>query len=760
MIKFVLFESLFHGKGLSHFVSDGAQHSLRESAKAALARTNPSYSPRAPEFAFYLLGCPDRLEPSTPPRSLPKGALVVLYEDDVPMLMGQLHHAFSAWIDAALEFYDRTKTVPSMFSPPPSPWGFYDNNVSLADLQKVSRVRGGFLDTLKESADARATALGYFREGSQGSFEALLLDSSEPDEGADFQGTASHLCVTADFRPMAAFHWAAPSVAWAVVKTDLFAGATDRRRKTAALRRARNHVVDVSKGGKRSCGVLAHCQCCGGGKFVHVVSEEGSERLRASAVDRCSVLSEHYVGKVRVQPFRVPLGDGRPPLRWARVVYDGLGTLALPTRRRRLTGVFRESVLQFGARAEWIGKAFRVRQGKFGPGGEPCGVGITVERGTPLHPCTRSLDLERVVHVTRAAQGRDGRVQGVRHVGLGENTLYTYLGAFDAEGRETKGALCIMKPGHGKVVFDGNVVHGAGDVAFRGKAVAVDGSLFAAGEFNVFFEPEGRCFVRDGARRFRGEFRKGSLVRGTVRGKAWSLHGEFLPLKDRSEWPGKPGLARGVAESSTATARGEFATRAGKNVLATGLVLDRATGTVARVRRGRLEWGAQARRIQGWWRRRREARRERFREAYGAWLRGLRASREIEVQFAACTLQDWWLSRRRRPLCPGSPNSVAAVPALADMARAKADRERLERIQRRLRERNRARVRQVDACSTKARRRDLARLHRRQCLGVRRALVRQCKACAAGGECAHLREVMALGDEAFDRFWFGHRADL
>ena len=181
--------------------------------------------------------------------------------------------------------------------------------------------------------------------------------------------------------------------------------------------------------------------------------------------------------------------------------------------------MFRESVLQFGARAEWIGKAFRVRQGKFGPGGEPCGVGITVERGTPLHPCTRSLDLERVVHVTRAAQGRDGRVQGVRHVGLGENTLYTYLGAFDAEGRETKGALCIMKPGHGKVVFDGNVVHGAGDVAFRGKAVAVDGSLFAAGSSTCSSSRKGGASSATGPGAFGESFEKGSLVRGTVRGK-------------------------------------------------------------------------------------------------------------------------------------------------------------------------------------------------------------------------------------------------
>ena len=162
---------------------------------------------------------------------------------------------------------------------------------------------------MKESADARATALGYFREGSQGSFEALLLDSSEPDEGADFQGTASHLCVTADFRPMAAFHWAAPSVAWAVVKTDLFAGATDRRRKTAALRRARNHVVTTFQGRAllRGPGPLPVLRR---GKVRPRGLRGRLERLRASAVDRCGVLGEHYVGKVRVQPFRVPSGTG------------------------------------------------------------------------------------------------------------------------------------------------------------------------------------------------------------------------------------------------------------------------------------------------------------------------------------------------------------------------------------------------------------------------------------------------------------------
>ena len=117
MIKFVLFESLFHGKGLSHFVSDGAQHSLRESAKAALARTNPSYSPGRPSSPSTFWAAPTASRAFDAAPFAPEGALVVLYEDDVPMLMGQLHHAFSAWIDAALEFYDRTKTVPSMFSP-------------------------------------------------------------------------------------------------------------------------------------------------------------------------------------------------------------------------------------------------------------------------------------------------------------------------------------------------------------------------------------------------------------------------------------------------------------------------------------------------------------------------------------------------------------------------------------------------------------------------------------------------------------------
>ena len=398
---------------------------------------------------------------------------------------------------------------------PPSPWGFYDNNVSLADLQKVSRVRGGFLDTLKESADARATALGYFREGSQGSFEALLLDSSEPDEGADFQGTASHLCVTADFRPMAAFHWAAPSVAWAVVKTDLFAGATDRRRKTAALRRARNHVVDVSKGGKRSCGVLAHRQCCGGGKFVHVVSEEGSERLRASAVDRCSVLSEHYVGKVRVQPFRVPLGDGRPPLRWARVVYDGLGTLALPTRRRRLTGVFRESVLQFGARAEWIGKAFRVRQ-ESSARGEPCGVGITVERGTPSTPAPEAWTWS--ASSTSPAPPK-GETAGSRGSGTSARTRCTYLGAFDAEGRETKGALCIMKPATGKVVFVGTWPTARATSRSAARRWRWTAPCSRRGSSTCSSSRKGGASSATGPGAFGEEFRKGSLVRGTVRGK-------------------------------------------------------------------------------------------------------------------------------------------------------------------------------------------------------------------------------------------------
>ena len=197
-------------------------------------------------------------------------------------------------------------------------------------------------------------------------------------------------------------------------------------------------------------------------------------------------------------------------------------------------------------------------------------------------------------------------------------------------------------------------------------------------------------------------------------------------------------------------------------------------GVGLQFRRGRVDIQKQAKTVQAWWRKVSVERRVRGLEEFAAWLARKREGREIEVQFAACTIQAFW-SVRATPSPPSSPKSVAAVNAGLGQRSQEAcyqkmihqnmyDHQetcrRLGKVQARLTALGKARVRQCQGCSTIARRKDLARLHRKKCLGVRQSRVTQCKACLAGQRCAHLRTVMDMGDEELDAFWFRWRAEL
>ena len=153
--------------------------------------------------------------------------------------------------------------------------------------------------------------------------------------------------------------------------------------KEKELRSADQQIVRVGLGsGEEALGALTHCACCNRGKFVHLVTPEGSRKVRTRAIDRCLVLEEHYYGRVRVDMYRFPLNGDRVLL-WARLVYDGIGTLYLPELKMRLTGFFDQSDFVFGRKTRQGGTRSVVQEGGFGRQCRLRGFGVSTERGQP-----------------------------------------------------------------------------------------------------------------------------------------------------------------------------------------------------------------------------------------------------------------------------------------------------------------------------------------------------------------------------------------
>ena len=784
MFKFAMFDSILMGRSLSFFSPDEATGTLR----AILRRVQGSAD--CVGFHYYLLGRQGRLDPETDASAIPDGAVVVLYHDHhAEALLDQVHSTFSNWVDASIPYHDKYKKIPAPVLPA---------NKKDPEFPRCQEAYNALLKYVEKGHDA----VDILLEMDPAAMRALLQSYSTPCTSLPKGKTRADLCVTYDFRPVSAYAMldAEKRVGWVVVKRDLFDEKGECRHLEKELKGVDKQIVSLGLGpGGNALGALARCSCCKG-KFVHVASQEGVRRVRTRTIDRCTVIEEHYYGRIRVDMRQFPLDGGRVIL-WARLVYDGIGTLCIPGMDMRLTGFFDSSDFVFGRKTRQDGACSIVEEGGFGWQCRLRGFGVCTVWGMSkaLHPCVRGQDPGRVWSFTSGLfDDHKGVQKGTRRVFLADAMLYAYDGTYSHNGKESKGVLRILNPVHGHLNFDGRFFLGCGkfwkhngnfsvrsNVAFRGKVQSVTGDgLFAVGTFNDAFEPEGECFVRYGSWSFSGTFLRGSLCKGSLHdGAAHCWRGTFEALQHRAQWPGAPRLLEGILETEALTARGTFAKNSkGKNRLCNGRMLDRRRGTTVFVRKGRVDLRSQARVIQTWWRAVRGERRVRGLEEFVLWLAKKREVREIEVQYAACTIQAYWSECTSLPRSPKSVSAVEAFggPLLADhemgrlsktgvsreqvcqlhMQEWRDDCRRLGEVQARLSALGKARLRQCHGYSSAARRKDLVRLHRKKCLGVRRSRVAQCKSCTAGNPCAHLRSLMELDDDGLDAFWFQWRAEL
>ena len=599
MFKFAMFDSLLMGKPLSFFSPEEPHGALEAIVRRAQDCTE------SVGFHYYLLGYHKRLDPATDASAIPDGAVVVLYHDHhSEMLLDQVHSTFSRWVDASIPYHDKYKKIPAPVQP--------------------STKKDPVFPRCKEAYDA---LLHYLDKGHHDAVDillgmdpsamrALLQSYSTPCTSLPKGKERADLCVTYDFRPVSAYSMedAEKHIGWVVVKRDLFSDTVHRQGKEKELRSADQQIVRVGLGsGEEALGALTHCACCNRGKFVHLVTPEGSRKVRTRAIDRCLVLEEHYYGRVRVDMYRFPLNGDRVLL-WARLVYDGIGTLYLPELKMRLTGFFDQSDFVFGRKTRQGGLRSVVQEGGFGRQCRLRGFGVSTERGATktLHPCVRGLDPGQVWSSTSGLfDDRCGVQKGLRRVFMNTAVLYAYDGTF-VDGRENVGVLRILNPEHGHLAFDGKFsttsLHKSAKqpvTTFRGKVQSLGGGdrLFAVGTFNDMFEPEGECFVRQKQRCFSGTFRRGSLAYGSLHDTTGSLRGTFEPLKERENWPGKPKLVEGVMDTKAFTARGTFTGVAKHRIrIVNGMLLDRVRGLALRFRKGRVDVRPQAKVIQSWWR--------------------------------------------------------------------------------------------------------------------------------------------------------------
>ena len=410
MFKFIMFDSILMGQPLSFFTSDDPKGSLEDIV--ALVQGGDFRV----GFRYYLLGHRERLDPSTDAETIPNDAFVVLYHDHhSEVLLDQIHPTFSRWVDASILHHGTYEKVPTPVLP--------KKDASLADLvvPRCKKAYDAFCRYVNRGHDPVDILFSMDKEAMQ----ALLQSYSSKCTSLPDGRKRADLCVTYDFRPVSAYSMleADKRVGWVVVKRDLFSEALPRQGREKRLRSADQEIVNVRLGsGEEALGALTHCACCNRGKFVHVVTPSGSRKVRTRAIDRCLVLEEHYYGRIRVDMRQFPLGNGRSLL-WARLVYDGLGTLYLPEMKMRLTGFFDASDFVFGRKTRQDGVHSIVEEGGFGQNCRLRGFGMSTAWGHqgPASLCKWPGQATSVVvhqwtvrRPVRRAEGSAARVPGRR----------------------------------------------------------------------------------------------------------------------------------------------------------------------------------------------------------------------------------------------------------------------------------------------------------------------------------------------------------